>query len=34
MPFWMEAAIDGRANDAAELLVAHDRRTASFVRAQ
>jgi GntR family transcriptional regulator, carbon starvation induced regulator len=29
----MEAAIDGRADDAAELLIAHYRRTASFVRA-
>jgi hypothetical protein len=23
MPFWMEAAFDGRAGDATELLVAH-----------
>jgi GntR family carbon starvation induced transcriptional regulator len=30
----MEAAIDGRADDAAELLIAHYRRTASFVRAE
>jgi GntR family carbon starvation induced transcriptional regulator len=29
----MEAAIDGRADDAAELLIAHYRRTASFVQA-
>src|SRR5438132_3065937 len=29
----MEAAIDGRADDAAELLIAHYRRTASFVLA-
>jgi GntR family transcriptional regulator, carbon starvation induced regulator len=29
----MEAAIDGRADDAAELLIAHYRRTASFVEA-
>jgi GntR family transcriptional regulator, carbon starvation induced regulator len=28
----MEAAIDGRANDAAERLIAHYRRTASFVQ--
>jgi DNA-binding GntR family transcriptional regulator len=28
----MEAAIDGRADDAAELLIAHYRRTASFVQ--
>ena len=30
----MEAAIDGRADDAAELLIAHYRLTASFVRAR
>jgi DNA-binding GntR family transcriptional regulator len=28
----MEAAIDGRADDAADLLIAHYRRTASFVQ--